>query len=51
VPKTTAKERQAKRKAKIRENPESYQSYLRKDRRKEMQQHNQRLPLNLQNIA
>ena len=33
MPKVTAKERQAtKRRAKIRENPESYQSYLRKDR-------------------
>ena len=32
MPKLTAKERQAKRRAKIRENPESYQSYLRKDR-------------------
>ena len=33
MPKLTAKERQAKRRAKIRENPESYQSYLRKDSR------------------
>ena len=32
MPKLTAKECQAKRRAKIRENPESYQSYLRKDR-------------------
>ena len=32
MPKVTAKERQAKIRAKIMENPESYQSYLRKDR-------------------
>ena len=32
MPKLTAKECQTRRRAKIRENPESYQSYLRKDR-------------------